>query len=476
MQSSSPPPQDLRDVYAQPQPKDSSRSTAKKQDPLEAGKIAAKFIDAHTSDDVPTVRYWRGHFWRWDKDKPYYRRLSSDDMSPTVLKWLMDNGVSSSYRTAIDVTNCLKAMTFIEPETTMPAWLSDTAKPSDYLTMKNGLVRAATIAADWLGYKRDPYVPQRHTPLFFDRVYIPYEYNPEAKCEFFLEWLRDRLANEKEAERLIQEWMGYLLSRDNSMQTALFLVGPGGTGKTTLTKMMSSMLGIENCGHLSLSQFAGEHNLPSIQGKLLNISDEMDDLGRRVEATLKNFVGGSKVSLNEKYVPRYEDIPTARLVCNVNTWPKIHDTSGAIQRRLRVVVLDRKIDPDLMDPTMDARLRTQVSGVFNWAVAGLWRLRKQQRFTRSIRGEEEAKRVREENESHLVFLDQFVEEKKGGFAATDDVMAAYLQWCRQTGSNRTATEKTMSEAISEEYPTAKRERRRCQQGRKRGFSGIVMTY
>ncbi|MEM2450101.1 MAG: hypothetical protein QW119_05295, partial [Candidatus Methanomethylicaceae archaeon] len=61
-----------------------------------------------------------------------------------------------------------------------------------------------------------------HSKSYFFRNMIDVNYNPNAKCEKFLKWLKNVL--NEEDQKIFQEMLGYCFYRDNPFQKVFFLI------------------------------------------------------------------------------------------------------------------------------------------------------------------------------------------------------------------------------------------------------------
>jgi len=109
-----------------------------------------------------------------------------------------------------------------------------------------------------------------HDSDYFFTFKLPIEYHPEKKCDFFLDWLKERLEitddNDKNLWKLetLQEFFGYCLLKDIRFQKALMLIGKEGTGKSTLLAVIQTILGEDNTNsmplqHITANTFASAY-------------------------------------------------------------------------------------------------------------------------------------------------------------------------------------------------------------------------
>jgi putative DNA primase/helicase len=68
-------------------------------------------------------------------------------------------------------------------------------------------------------------------------------YNPDAECPRFEQFLTEIFAGDKELIRFVRRFAGYTLTGDTSEQCFLFCQGAGRNGKSTLISILQEMLG-----------------------------------------------------------------------------------------------------------------------------------------------------------------------------------------------------------------------------------------
>lgn len=149
-----------------------------------------------------------------------------------------------------------------------------------------------------------PYMPFTHC---LHARYRPLDY----QCPTAEKWIQ-RMLPDEDTRRFVYEMIGYILyHRDMAELPALFILfGPGGTGKSTITKMIARILGSDNYSKLGLTDLANEFTRSSqLAGKMLNICEEASDQSRRDigldVGLLKKLSDGDEVAFNNKGVEAY---------------------------------------------------------------------------------------------------------------------------------------------------------------------------
>jgi putative DNA primase/helicase len=438
-------------------------------DPMVFQRLAQKYLEDRQHATKDTLWWWQGVFWAWSQEEPRYRQYTFREQVYIVLEWLCTKEIGSRHKQAEDVTHCLAALCALPPDTKPPCWLGGATRHAWYLALQNGIV-------DPLAASRGLATAcQRHSPRWFSSVLLPYEYKAKALCPTWEEWLDDRMSGDKTRVALLQEFMGHWLVPDPTRQSALFLVGDEGTGKSTVAHIAKNLLGVGNCSFLGVSDLGKAFAISETDGKLLNISDELGDLPMSAESTFKWFLGGIEMSFEKKHQNRYTALPTARLLVCVNTYPQISDPTGAVYRRIRVLPMDKTVPREKYDYGLRDRLMAELPGIFNWAVAGLTRLLAHG-FTRCEAGEQSLLACQSARQTHRGFVeDRLRARNETDFVSNADLIEAYREWCREQGAKPNTDAAVLIRTIQRQFPQAMAGRKRVAGKQQRGLYGVAWT-
>jgi P4 family phage/plasmid primase-like protien len=243
----------------------------------------------------------------------------------------------------------------------------------DMIPFRNGLLDVGT--GDLIPYTGDYFATGR--PDF--------DYDPAATCPRWRQALGEWFEDASVAPTL-QEFFGYVLTPDTSLHAILALLGAGRAGKSTIVVL--EQLTAPHAKQRILGDLAGPHGLEGLEdARLLVLPDAADaNLSNRATALgrIKAISGGDRVSINPKNLKVFECVIPARLVIVANRHPKFLDDSGAMAMRELPIMFNRSFaSDDKRDLHLGAKLKAELPGIANWALAGLRRLRQARRFTES---------------------------------------------------------------------------------------------
>ena len=412
------------------------------QDRRDATAAARRFHDlfrpaGESEDDVPALRYYRHEFYV--RDGARWLRQTDEALKARVTRFLQDEGLveAVSDRLVRDVLTNLKGLVLLDCWDEPMPFLVVRERPTAIerprlVPFRNGLVDLdEALASD------GPPTLRPHDPRHFCEVTLPYDYDAETDCPLWHVTLGGILPATGPEDRrvdLLQELMGLtILPGDLSFQKFLILVGAGGNGKSTVLETWEAMLGADNVAHVPLDALGGEFRLGEMAGKLANIAGDMNHLDKVAEGLLKQLTSGDPIQVNRKFLPPVTMTPTARLIFAANVLPPIHDRSDGVWRRMIAMPFLHKIRDDRKDRDRARRLKAELPGIFNWALAGAIRLHRQGRFTDCA----VCRRCVAEHRLGCDPFRQFVEETvicdSGQTVLTDSLYDAYCVFCEAGG-------------------------------------------
>jgi putative DNA primase/helicase len=306
-------------------------------------------------------------------------------------------------------------------------------------------------------------------------------YDPAADCPTFKAYLQD-LFYEDDIPSL-QEYMGYCLIPSTRGQSAMFIKGKGGEGKSILTYLMHELFGrsavAETLAKLETSRFT----LSTLENKLVFIDDDLNTESLKETGTLKKVITASTPHLVERKGQQAHDARLyARVFCLGNTHiSAAFDRSDGFYRRLLLLTCKPIRKDRGNDKFLKERIVAELPGVFNWMLEGLQRLIKNNfEFTRSERALEEMEEKKLEDNPMLRFV-----LESGWLAATENgtissrrLLASFRAWCELNAITEPA-ERTITvelRRILEEQAGAKHTKNVFADGVKSaGYKGVELT-
>lgn len=464
-------------------------------------RLARIFLARYVATDVRTkrktigLRLWREVFHAWDGRK--YVELSDMQIKADIteaVKAEFDSitemrskeasrdptkPVPVAKKVGVEIVNAVfnavKSITILSDHIDQPAWLDDrypVSRDRDFIAVENGILDVAMLLDD----ENEPgrcLLP--HSPFWFSASCVPYPFNPSAECTHWEGFLNTNLLGRDEQIRILQEWFGYCLTNDVSQQKFLMMEGRGRNGKSVICAALTALLGQENVSTVPLEAFEKDTNITQTIGKLANIAAEIGEVDRVAEGVLKAFTSGDRMMFRRLYKNPFEGYPTARLVFATNNRPRFSDRSDGLWRRMILLPLVYQVPDSERIFGMDrpSYWRKELPGMLNWALAGLWQLRRNGRFTACEDSEAEMEEYRSDvNPARQFLLERYEWGGDGQWIVTDDAYAAYKAWCKE-GEYRPVNARNFGKEIMSVWPRAKRKKMGSRDGRFWAYEGVA---
>lgn len=210
---------------------------------------------------------------------------------------------------------------------------------------------------------------------FYITNLVNVNYDKNARSEILERFISDISNEDKEVIELIYQMIGYGLYRDNFLQVAFFFYSPGGNGKTTLLKLLHHFYSAENTTALSFNDLNDKFKPANLQGKLVNIADDIDPNRIKDTGNFKIIVTGNYITLEFKGKYAFEFKPYVKLIFASNELPASNDKSDGFYRRMVIIPMLRKFGANgqKKDPMLFHKLKTEenMSALLNLALKGL---------------------------------------------------------------------------------------------------------
>lgn len=231
-----------------------------------------------------------------------------------------------------------------------------------------------------------------HNPEKIMTTQLNVEFDPEAECPKFKSFLDDLVDNEEKKKKL-QEMFGYSLLKDQRMKKAFLLHGRTDSGKTTLLKILTELLGKENTSHVDLQQFNESRFLVGrLFGKLANIGGELPDKSIKNIKKFDKLTGEDRIKGENKREDPFFFQNRATLIFATNNIPKLdirRKNRDSFYNRWIIIEFPYRFTEEndqhkdqvknVTEPIKQSD--EEMSGILNWALEGLHRLDKEGKFT-----------------------------------------------------------------------------------------------
>lgn len=283
---------------------------------------------------------------------------------------------------------------------------------------------------------------RQHSPDHLARHRYDFDYDPLFSPSSFLAFLdslfRDCSPKER-AERIatIQEYLGAcLIGAATVYQRCLVVYATGGNGKSELMIVMQGLFPAGTTTSLPPHRWGHNFRPMMLDGKLINLVDEMPSDELASGESFKKIVTGGEVDAERKNRDPVVFRPIAGHVFNANQPLRSGDHSDGFWRRPLVLPLTRVFEsadyqaPELERGIGSRVLATDMAGIVVWALEGAARLQRQGRYTESAASRAYVRAWREESDQVRGF---FAEQPITARVAQSALYESYTTWAKANG-------------------------------------------
>jgi putative DNA primase/helicase len=277
---------------------------------------------------------------------------------------------------------------------------------------------------------------QEFTPYAID---IPYE-EDAAPVQLVDDYLNQLTGNDEEYKLRLLEVLAHPLIVDKEFKRMLakffIFVGDGGNGKGTLLLIIRRILGQKNCSGLSIKQMVDERYFSTLENKLVNLGDDVQDeaINNEQMKVLKNISTCDYVAARNLFEQSREVELTLSLIFTSNHILKSFEKGEAYKRRVDWMPMFSK--PTTKDRNFISKVTTPEALKY-WlklVVEAYMRIYKNQGFT-------ESKTINEFNEKYHAMNNnciEFLEDKKPSHFIGKKALESYQEyeiWAEENGLN-----------------------------------------
>jgi putative DNA primase/helicase len=224
---------------------------------------------------------------------------------------------------------------------------------------------------------------QPHTPSDFLTHLAPVTYDPQARCPRWLRFLLEVFARDKAMVRFLQRAVGWSLTGVVQDRALFFLYGAQGhNGKTTFVEAIRDLVGTsgeDSFGYarkVDVATFMHSRNhddnlrkAAQLTGARFIYSSEIGEEQRLNEQLVKDMTGNDTLEARKLYREAFNFKPQFKPWMYGNHKPEVRGTDDALWSRVKLVEFPVSF-ADRVDRALPARLREELPGILNWAIAG----------------------------------------------------------------------------------------------------------
>jgi putative DNA primase/helicase len=437
------------------------------------------------SGTVFTLRYWQDCWWTYCGT--HWKLIAGVDLRGRVWHWLdgfwsvgRDGPIElePTRRMVEDVVEALATYVLVDAQT-MPVWLepdygadgaprwtterrlgsgSGLPEPGMLIASRGGLLDVQ----EWIAGR---VVEHPHTPRLFSRACLPYALPADkmraavadgtehelvaAQAGVWLKFLGEAFEDDEQSIKALQQWFGYNLIPDTSLEKILMVQGLKRSGKGTVITGLVAMQGKDAIVMTSMSKLTGRFGLASFPGKLSAIMGDAH-IGRFTDATeaveiLKGGSGGDAQAIDRK---NKDELPyvmlNVRYTIACNRVPDLPDASNALAGRLILLRMFKSFY-GREDKSLKKRVAAEAQGIGIWGLIGLrelWAMPAERReIEQPIVANEMLADLRRQSAGVEAFVEDCCLVGPSHTVAIKDLHATYVRWCEENGKHPLAVDR-----------------------------------
>jgi putative DNA primase/helicase len=455
-----------------PDPPNQSQLVLNPAAPLESAKT---FIERnYMVGDTRTIHHQNSAFFAWDAGR--YIEMATEEMRANIYKFLGEAGrikgdgivpFDPNRSKVLNVLEATSACAQLPTNVRAPVWLNSMDHPSadDLIACSNGLLHLPTRQLT------------QHTPAFFTLNALDFAYDPDAPTPAnWLKFLHALWGKDEASIAALQEMFGLLLTGETRHQKAFLIVGPKRSGKGTLARIVTRLLGQANVCGPTLSGLGQNFGLAPLIGKRLAIISDArlgakNDQQVIVERILA-ITGEDSLTIDRKFRDGWTGKLETRFLILSNELPRLGDASGALASRFIILMLRNsffgKEDLGLTD-----RLVTELPGILNWALDGWDRLKQRGHFVPPPSAAEAQQEMEDLGSPIGAFLRERCTIDAHRCVECDRLFDAWVAWCRDNNRDHPGTVQGFGRDLRAAVPALDITRPRNEDGsRSRYYQGL----
>lgn len=445
--------------------------------------VAHQLYEDFTSQGMRTLLYWRGEFMRWHnshwsevdaaelRSHVYHALGSAVYEHETTVKGITtteERPWHPDKRKVANVIEALAAVGHLPSQNDPPSWIAAHSaaetEAAQMISCRNGLLDMSRR------------VLVKHTPALFNLVSVPFDYQPDPGApRTWLDFLATIWPDDSDSVSLLQEYLGYVLSGRTDMQKMLLLIGPTRSGKGTIARMLTELVGRLHVAGPTMASLGTNFGLSPLLGKPLAIISDArlgDTPAHTVVERLLSITGEDMLTVDRKFRDPWSGKLPSRFVVLSNELPKFRDASGAIANRLLILQMKNSF-LGREDRTLDDRLRAELPAILLWALEGLDRLTSRGRFTVPDSSRDAATLMMDLASPVSAFVRECCQRGPTESAPVDDVYDAWKHWAEDNG-HQAGAKSTFGRNLRSVVPEIKISQPRTDAERIRIYAGISL--
>lgn len=377
--------------------------------------------------------YWDGVRWASDENGEIKRRADKmlADMAKD-LKEMQDDPAYNAYKKHLSRSRSHRGKEGFIAEARhlegVPVLPSEMDRAGNAFNVRNCLISLKTGKT------------AEHDKKYMISKLAPVTYDENAKCPRWDRFIEEITCGDKSLQLYLQRMIGYCMTAYTKEQCIFFLYGNGSNGKSVFVDTIAYMLGEYAASCQPETVMMRDRNntargdLARLKGARMVVTSEPNDGCRLDEGIVKQMTGGTENKLTARFLygREFEFSPEFKIVMSTNYKPVIKGTDNGIWRRVRLIPFTAEFTKENRDPQLTEKLRRELPGILNWAIAGAVGWCKEGLPPCAII-DEAGQEYRSEMDRVQQFLDDCTTRSESSSTQASTLYKCYKAWCSEQG-------------------------------------------
>ncbi|WP_230266660.1 phage/plasmid primase, P4 family [Allobaculum fili] len=323
----------------------------------------------------------------------------------------------------------------------------------DYINFENGLLYLPTLELF------------EHSPDVYSTIQIPCRWTGEPEdTPVFDKYMDDLFPGDSQSQKLVMQFMGVAISNIHGyrMKKALFMIGPGDTGKSQIRKFVEMTIGSYYCTSMELDDLEKRFGTSQMYGKRICGSADMR-FSRVPELNIfKKATGGDSLPAEFKGEAAFEFVYKGVLWYCGNRLPRFGGDDGSwVYDRILPLECNNVIPKEKQDVELIDKMLAERQGViFKAVLAAKEVVENEYRYTEPSTSIGLRQEFRQDNNSILAFMAECLEITDDTscmepWCTSGKVYDIYARWCQDNGRRAKSSSefrKQLSSELNKPYP------------------------
>ena len=298
---------------------------------------------------------------------------------------------------------------------------------------------------------------REHRKEDFITYCLGFEYEPTASAPIFTRYL-NRVLPDVSSQLVLQDFHGYIFTKDLKLEKSLILFGGGQNGKSVQYELTSALLGEHNVATKSLGDLvnndSGNDNRAKLKDKLVNYGSEISAGNMDIDM-FQRLVSGEPVAAREKYKTSFDLRNNCKFIFNANKLPSNTENTEAYFRRFLIIPYNETITDAEKDPELHTKIvANELPGILNWAIEGLNRILKNKKFSECAAAKEALNTYKKESNSVAMMIEDegFIDGRKDDKdyrIPNQTIYKIYRDYCLDSGMGRPLSKINFSKELKQ---------------------------